>query len=182
MPVIPYQIFFMQQTMLVQTEPRIASEIIEVQVANGTSRAPLPDVPQLRNQGDQVIIIKSIRLITPKVLTHGPNTGTVNTPLADLKKMSLVLYSNGWEKGHLIPVLLLNDVADADSTAATTIPYRQQSTRLSNWTDVDWNKSYLQFSTNLTASQASVTILEVEYVRMSKQIIDGKKVWAEVKG
>lgn len=155
--------------MIVQEEPRGPSEIIEIPIASGATRVTLPDVPQLRNQGDQVVIIKSIRLITAKVLTNAPTLGTAVTPLADLKKISLILYSNGWEKGHLIPVLVLNDVADADSTSATTIPYRSKTTRLSNWQDVDWNKSALQFSAGTSAAGASALVLEVEYIRYQKQ-------------
>lgn len=151
---------------LIMQEPRGASEIIEIPIASGASGSvTLPDVPQLRNQGSEVVIIKSIRLITAKVLTNAPTLGTAVTPLADLRKLSLILYSEGWEKGHLIPVLTLNDVADADSTAATTIPYRQQTTYLDNWKNVDWNKSKLQFSTGTTAAGASALVLEVQYQR-----------------
>lgn len=152
----------------VQEEPRVASELIEIPVASGASRATIPDVPQLRNQGDQVIVIKSIRLITAKVLSTGPVTGTTNMALADLIKCSLVLYSDGWEKGHLIPLLVLNDVADSDGTTATTIPFRYSKTALANWQNVDWNKSYIQFASGTTASAARVVILEVEYQRFQK--------------
>lgn len=158
----------MQQKILVQQEPRGASEIIEIPIASGATRVTLPDVPQLRNQGDQLVIIKAIRVITAKVLTNAPTLGTAVTPLADLRKMSLSIYSQGWEKGHLIPLLLLNDVVDADAASATTIPYRPETTRLNNWQDVDWNKSYIQFSPGTSAAGASACVLEVEYVRYGK--------------
>lgn len=152
------------QTMFVQSAPRGASELIEIPVAlSASGRVTLPDVPQLRNQGDQVVVVKSLRLITPKVLSYGPVTGTVNMTLADLKKCSLVLYSRGWEKGHFIPLLVLNDAADNDSTAATTIPYRNEPTRLDDWKDVDWNKSYVNIANGQTIAAACVVILEVEY-------------------
>ena len=154
---------------LVQESPRIASELIEVSVSSGATRVSLPDVPQLRNQGDQVVVITALRLVTNKVLSKGPVTGTSTMTLTDYVKCSLVLYSNGWEKGHLIPLLTLNDVVDGDSTAATTIPYRYTATRLDNWVNVDWNKSYIQFSNGQSASGASVVILEVEYFVMAKQ-------------
>lgn len=161
------------QKILVQEAPRIASELIEIPISNGASgRVTLPDVPQLRNQGDQVVVITTLRLISPKVLTTGITTGVACTPLADLKKIALTLYSKGWEKGHFIPVLVLNDVSDADSTAATTVPFRENTTKLDNWTDVDWNKSYLQFANGTTASQASTLMLEVEYLKLQK-LADG---------
>lgn len=155
----------MEKQFLMQ-EPRGASEIIEIPIANGASGTiTLPDVPQLRNQGKEMVIIKSIRLISPKVLSNAPTLGTAVTPLADLVKLSLILYSEGWEKGHLIPVLSLNDTADADSTAATTIPYRTNTTYLDNWKNVDWNKSKLVFSAGTTAAGASALVLEVQYQR-----------------
>ena len=158
------------QNIIVSESPRIASVLIEIPIASGASgRVTLPDVPQLRNQGDQLVVIQTVRAISPKVLSHGPTSGTATTPLADLKKLSFTIYSQGWEKGQYIPVLLLNDVADADSTAATTIPYRMAPTRFANWRDVDWNKSYLLFSNGQTASQASTLILEVEYLKFQRR-------------
>jgi len=154
---------------LIQEEPRIASELIEVPISNGASgRITLPDVPQLRNQGDQVIVITTIRLITAKVLQAGITTGVATMPIADLKKCAITLYSKGWEKGHFIPLLILNDVADADSTTSSTIPFRNKTTKLANWTDVDWNKSYIQFANGTAASQASTIMLEVEYLKLQK--------------
>ncbi len=159
-----------QQKIIVQDEPRGASELIEITIASGAAgQVNLPDIPQLRNNGDEIVIIKAIRLITAKVLSKGPTTGATTAALADLIKMSLIIYSQGWEKGHLIPVLVLNDAQDSDATTATTIPFRSQSTRLANWVDVDWNKSKIQFSNGTTASQACVLILEVEYQRFLKR-------------
>ena len=159
----------MSKTILIPETPRIASELIEIPISSGAQgRITLPDVPQLRNQGDQIVVIKAIRLITAKVLTTGPTTGVATTPVADLRKLVLTLYCNGWEKGHYIPVLLLNDVADGDSTAGTTIQYRNHTTRLSDWVNVDWNKSYVLFANSTSASTASTLILEVEYLKMQK--------------
>ena len=171
------------QKIIVQEEPRVASELIEISISSGAAgRVTLPDVPQLRNQGDQIVIIKTLRLITDKVLTFAPTTGAATTPLADLQKISLVIYSNGWEKGHYIPVLTLNDVADADSTAATTIPYRMHTTRLADWKDLDWNKSYLQFSNGTSAAGDSTMILEVEYMRLQKKMINGQTGYVNIDG
>lgn len=168
------------QNVIISESPRIASILIEVNIASGaTGRVTLPDVPQLRNQGDQVVVIQTVRLISPKVLTHGVTTGTAATPLADLRKISFTIYSQQWEKGQYIPILLLNDQQDSDSTAATTIPFRAQPTRFANWKDVDWNKSYLQFSNNQSASQDSTLMLEVEYLKFQKKQ-DG--TWAPVNG
>ena len=156
----------MNQTLLVQQQPIEASELVEIPVSNGASTAVIPDQPQLRNQGGEKIIIKAIRLITPKVLANAPVLGTANTPLADLQNMALILYSDGWEKGHNIPLLTLNDVNDSDSTAATTIPFVNSIPSFGNWNDIDWNKSKLVFASGQVASQASACILQVSYIRV----------------
>lgn len=158
----------MSKTILVQEQPMVATELIEIPVASGATRATIPDVPQLRNQGDQVVILKAIRLITAKVLSTGPVTGTTNMALVDLIKCSLVLYSSGWEKMHLLPLLVMNDMADSDATTASTLPYRFNPTKLADWQNVDWNKSYIQFANGTSASAARVVILQVEYVRYQK--------------
>jgi len=132
---------------LVNEEPRGPSELIEIPVtANGVTRINIPDIQQLRSQQGQVIIVKGIRTITAKVLTNAPITGSVVSPIAELRKASLVLYADGWEKGHLIPLLTMVDEADADATTATTIPYRFKTTKFDDWKNVDWSKSYIQFS------------------------------------
>lgn len=167
-----------RQIVLIQEEPRGPSQLVEIQVTQaGITRVQLPDVQQLRSQVGQDVIIKAVRLITPKVLTNGAISGFVNAPLTELVKISLVLYAEGWEKGHLIPLLVLNDVNDSDATAATTIPFRNKTTRFDNWKNVDWSKSYLQFSNGtaavLPAGASYVVMLDVEYTKLNAQ---GKEI------
>lgn len=152
---------------LVTQEPRGPSQLVEIPVpAQVVSRVALPDVQQLRSQVGQIIVIKALRLISNKVLTNAPVSGFATATLAELKKISLVLYCEGWEKGQLIPLLTLNDVVDADSTA-TGIPYRVVTTRLSDWRNVDWSKSFLQYSNGTPSSGAAYAVLlEVEYIKL----------------
>lgn len=153
---------------LVQEEPRGPSQLVEVPVpTNGNQKIKLPDVQQLRSQEGQVIVIKAIRLITPKVLARGMTINAVNAPLAELQKISLTLYSEQWEKGQMIPLLTLNDMADADATAATTVPYRNKSTRFNNWRNVDWAQSYLLYSNGtVSANSPYVVMFDVEYIKL----------------
>jgi hypothetical protein len=157
-----------QNIILVQEEPRGASQLVEVPVgANGLTRINFPDIQQLRSQVGQTIIIKWIRLITAKVLTNAPTVGGVVAPIAELRKVSVTLYSEGWERGQLIPLLTLNDVADADATTATTIPYRNHPTRFANWKNVDWSKSYLQYSNGTqSANSPYVFVFDIGYVKL----------------
>lgn len=151
---------------MVQEEPRGPSQLIEIPIPANQQKVKLPDVQQLRSTEGQTIIIKSIRLITPKVLTNGMTVAGTNVNLANLQLMCLTLYSQGWEKGQLIPLLVLNDVVDGDSAAATTIPYRNKTTRLNNWRNVDWSQSFLQWANGTQSDAAYVCMLEVEYVKL----------------
>lgn len=160
---------------LVQEEPRGPSMIVEVPVpALVVQRVKFPDIQQLRSTQGNRIVIKAMRLITAKVLTNGVSTGFVNAPLAELRKISLVLYADGWEKGQYIPLLTLNDVCDSDSATATTIPFRNVATKFDSWENVDWSKTYLQYSNNASSSgSAYVVMFDVEYVKLD---INGSEI------
>jgi hypothetical protein len=154
----------MKDLVLVQTEPRGPSITIEVPVStNGRGRVPFPDVAQLRSTTDQRIIIKWARLVTADILTNAPLTGLTNAPLAELQKISLVIYAEGWEKGQSIPILALNDM----SVPGGTFPHRYDQTNFSNWSAVDWPKSYLQYSSGtVSANSPYAVLLEVGYVKL----------------
>lgn len=163
------------RVILVQEEPRGPSQLIEIPVTvNGVNRVAFPDIQQLRSDTTQMIIIKAMRLITADVLTHGIINGAVTAPLAELQKMAVVLYSDGWEKGQLIPILTFNDMA----LPAGTIPHRYHQQRFNNWEKVDWSKSYLQFANaTVSANSPYVVMFDVEYTRfrldpVTKQYIE----------
>jgi hypothetical protein len=161
----------MERVMLVQQEPRVPSQLIEIPVTtNGITRIQLPDVQQLRSTTDRKIILKKLRLITHKILSHAPLGGQATAPLTELVKMTLVLYSNGWEKGQQIPVLFLNPMRDGDSTTATTIPSSNDAaTSFDNWEDVDWAKSYILYSngTGGAAGQPYSIMFEAQYIKLN---------------
>lgn len=163
----------MDKILLVQEEPRGPSMLIETPITNnGTSQLALPLVQQLQTSPDQTVIIKGIRLVTAAELTNSPTLGNPVAPLTELQKISLILYSNGWEKGQLIPLLSLNNTF----TEGSGIPWRDKSTKLANWKAVDWNKSKFVYS-NGTVSAGSPydIVLEVEYIRFDANgnVVDG---------
>lgn len=147
------------QTILVQDEPINMTQLIEIPVTQAQQKVPLPDIQQLRSQEGQIIIIQSLHLVTAKVLTNGMTIAGTNAPLAELQKICLVLYSRGWQRGQLIPLLSLNDMADSDATTATTIPYRNQSTRFANWRNVDFPQSFLQYANGTAAANVPYVIM-----------------------
>lgn len=157
----------MQQIILVQDEPRGPSQLIEVPVpASVVQRVNFPDIQQLRSIVNQVIVIKAIRLITGEVLTNGPITGLTNAAVAELQKISLVIYCEGWEKAQYIPVLTLNDMV----LPAGTFPHRYQATKFDNWENVDWSKTYLQYSNGTGSSGSAYCVMfDVQYVKLDAQ-------------
>lgn len=163
----------MGQTVLVQDEPRGPSVLIEVNVPlNGSQRIPFPDISQLRSTVYQSIVIKGMRLISAEVLTNGVISGNPTAPAAELAKMTITLYCEGWEKGQTIPILTLNDMFF--TTGA--IPFRQNPTRFDNWSPVDFPKSYIQYANGTVSAGAPyVVLLDCEYIRIDAngQLIQG---------
>ncbi len=153
------------QTVIVQDEPRGPSVLIEVPVTiNGQQRIPIPDISQLRSTTTTRIIIKGLRLVSNEVLTNGIINAAVNAPATELQKMSLTIYAEGWEKGQTIPILTFNDFR----FTVGAIPFRYSSTRLSNWVNVDWPKSYIQLANGtVTAGAPYVVLLDCEYERLN---------------
>jgi hypothetical protein len=163
----------MRQAVIVQDEPRGPSVLIEIPVTqNGQQRIPLPDVSQLRSTAYQSIIIKGLRLISVEVLTNGIINGSANAPATELQKMSLTIYSEGWEKGQTIPLLTLNDM----QFTTGAIPFRFNATRFDNWQNVDFPKSYIQLANGtVTAGAPYVVLIDCEYIRLDAngQLIQG---------
>lgn len=157
----------MAQQVLIQEEPRGPSILIEVPVnTNGQQRVPFPDISQLRSTVDQRIVLKGLRLVSVEVLTNGIISANANAPAAELAKMSITIYAEGWEKGQSIPLLTLNDMVF--TTGA--IPYRYNPTRFDNWVNVDWPKSYLQYANGTTSAGAPYVVLfDCEYLRLDAQ-------------
>ncbi len=148
---------------LVQEEPRGPSMLIELPVIqNGLNKVPFPDVDVLKNDTDQVVVIKSMRLITPQVLVGPIILNGVNAPITELQKMAMVLYSEGWEKGEYIPLLTLNDMEEPGQAT----PFRRHATRFADWKKVSWTKSFFQFANGqVSAGAPYVVLIDVEYQR-----------------
>lgn len=153
------------QNVLVQEEPRGPSILIEVNVQNnGLQRVPFPDISQLRSTTTQRIVIKGLRLISAEVLTNGIVSGNPTAPAAELAKIGVTIYAEGWEKGQSIPILTMNDM----QFTVGAIPFRFNPTKFDNWVAVDWPKSYLQYANGTVSAGAPyVVLLDCEYVRLN---------------
>lgn len=166
MPGQPQNLYEKNPVLLVQDEPRGASQLIEVAVFTaGTTKIVLPVIQNLQNQVDVTVVIKALRVIPDTVLALAPTLGGANATLAELQKLSLVLYSQEWEKGQLIPLLTLVDTF----TEGSGIPWRARTTRFDNWRNVNWGKSYILYSNGSSAAGTPYNVIfEAEYVKFDK--------------
>lgn len=161
------------QVIMLQDEPRGPSMLIEVNVTtNGVQRIAFPDISQLRSTTSEKIVIKGLRLISAEVLTNAIISGNPTAPATELQKMSVTIYSEGWERGQTIPILTFNDFRF--TTGA--IPFRYSSTYFDNWVNVDWPKSYIQLANSTVTAGAPYTVLlDCLYVKLDGQgrIVNG---------
>jgi hypothetical protein len=153
----------------VQEAPRDASQLVEVPVlTNGLQRVNFPDVQQLRSLVNQRIIVKEIRLVTPDMLTNAPIGGQLAAPVAELQKLTLTIYCEGWEKAQLMPILILNDLGGG------LTPHRYNGTRFNNWANVDWSKTFLTYSNGTVSAGTPYSVMfDVVYLKLNK---DNKEI------
>lgn len=135
-------------------------ELVELTVpANSTGRVGFNTIPQLRNQSNQTIQIKSIKIYLDTVYANSQVTNSViGMAAAELPKAVLVLYVNGEESIKMIPLAQLNNI---DDLAA---PYQENFSEFDDLTNVDFDKSYVQFS---AASAGTVYVIPfgITYLR-----------------
>lgn len=148
---------------LVKEEPLGPSQLIEVPVTANQQRVNFPDIQQLRSMVNQKIVIKGIDLIIPQVLSNGPITGLAAAPASEIVKISLVVYCEGWEKAQNFPLFSFNNV----HVPTVAVPFAPIRVRLDNWQNVDWSKTYLQFSNGTTSVGSYAVLLNVFYERLN---------------
>jgi hypothetical protein len=141
-------------------------------IANGTlGRVSFNDQPQLRDQPNQIIIILNIELFLNSTYANSQFTNTLpGIPAAELPKGVLVLYINGEESVHLIPLAKLVHINDQLS------PYQWDLQGFDRLSNVDWDKSYVQFS-SATAGGPYVAPFGVTYLRFQVDPTTGN--WIE---
>lgn len=151
------------EKMLIQSQPIRNWTLIETAIAVGNNRIAIQDQPMLKSYAGHRVVIKSLELITAKALTNGVNVNGATITRADIIKMVLVLYCEGWEQVQYIPLSRLIAIQDADSAVGTTIPFMKDATFFENLKDVDWTKSYFLTAAGTTIATAGVIILGVQY-------------------
>jgi hypothetical protein len=117
-------------------------ELVELVIpANSTgTRFPYPDIPQLRDDTTQDIVIMGLYTASVDWMPLSPNGNPVAT-MAQLQNSFLVLYIDGEESMRQIPLPLLQPLWQ--SLATGNMQGLQDILDVENLR-VDWNKSYIQ--------------------------------------
>jgi hypothetical protein len=138
-------------------------ELVEVPVAaNATGQVKFPTLDKLRNQANQIIIIKSISIYPITAYANSQTTNTVPGMAAtEIPKTALVLYVDGEESIRLIPTAQLININDG------TVPFQQQIQPFDDLTDVIFDSSYFQFNAPAAAT-AYVIPVGIVYIRLKK--------------
>lgn len=143
------------------TEPIKMFEIVELLVnANQPGRFYFETQPQLRNQSDQTIIIKGVKVYLDTAYSNSQQTpAVVGLAGTELPKAVLTLYINGQENVKEIPLAELVNINDQAN------PFQQTIEGMADLNNVDWAKSYVQFSV-AAAGTPYVIPFGVTYLRL----------------
>jgi len=109
------------------------------------------DQPQLRTQGDQLVIISGIEAFDINTASAGPS-GTQTASEADFKNAYLVLNVAGTDELKYIPWVKLKSIQTTNPAAA--VSSAQLPFELDDISRIDWTKSYIQASGAVTASRS----------------------------
>lgn len=140
-------------------------EMVELTIdANQPGRFNFVTQPQLRNQPDQIIYIKGIEVFPITAYSNSQTSGAIaGVPVTELIKAVLVLYVNGEESVHMIPLPQLVHVND---TANPSV-FQQEIQQFADLENVAWEKSYVQFSV-AAANTPYVIPFGITYIRMQR--------------
>lgn len=126
-------------------------ELVELLVpALSTGRINFNTIPQLRNQANQIIVVKNIEVFAADTYANSQVTNTIaGMPITEIPKACLTLYVNGEESTHLMPLARL--VHSINQTSPT--PSQLWVEGFDDLSNVDFDKSYVQFNAASAAAQ-----------------------------
>jgi hypothetical protein len=136
-------------------------ELVELVIgANLTgTRFPYPDIPQLRMDSTQDIIITGIQIYTIENMPLSPN-GNIVATTAQILNSFLTLYIQGEESVRQFPLINAQNIFQALATGTTQQTF--EAVKLNNLI-VDWNKSYIQAAAAYGNGANFSIMLSVEY-------------------
>jgi hypothetical protein len=120
-------------------------ELVELIIPAGSTgtRFPYPDIPQLRDDTTQDIIVCSLETWSVDALPLTAN-GNTNATYLQLANSFLTLYIEGEESVRQLPFINLNHMRQALATGTTFNAIDKLKTE---YLKIDWNKTYLQAAT-----------------------------------
>ena len=116
-------------------------ELVELVIpANSTgTRFPYPDIPQLRDDTTQDIVIMGLETFSVDAMPLSPNGNPVAT-MADLQNSFLILYIDGEESMRQIPLVRMQPIWESLNTGLLQGVLKELDVENLR---VDWNKSYI---------------------------------------
>lgn len=117
-------------------------ELVELVIpaASTGTRFPYPDIPQLRDDTTQDIIICGLEAFPVDALPLAPSGNAVMT-FAQMQNSFLTLYVEGEESVRQLPLIRLNPMRQASGTGTTLNVVERLPVE---YLKVDWNKTYIQ--------------------------------------
>jgi hypothetical protein len=135
-------------------------ELVELIIPAGSTgtRFPYPDIPQLRNDSTQDIIICGLETFSVDELPLTANGNPVAT-FAQLQNAFLTLYVASEESVRQVPLIRMNPLRQA---AAAGVTFNAIDKLNLEYLQIDWNKTYIQAATpfgTILAPNAQFSIL-----------------------
>lgn len=117
-------------------------ELVELVIPAGSTgtRFPYPDIPQLRDDTTQDIIICGMETFSVDAMPLAPSGNAVAT-FIQLGNSFLTLYVEGEESVRQVPFIRMNAMRQASATGTT---FNVVDRLPIEYLKVDWNKTYVQ--------------------------------------
>lgn len=149
-------------------------ELVELIIPAGSTgtRFPYPDIPQLRDDTTQDIIICGIETVSAEVMPLSAN-GNAVASFAQLQNSFLTLYIESEESMRQIPLVRLDPFFQALSTGPT---FAVPDPLKTEYLKVDWNKSYIQAATPFGTTEAPNEQFSIMLLVWYKKMMSG--AWA----
>jgi hypothetical protein len=146
-------------------------ELVELIIPAGSTgtRFPYPDIPQLRDDTTQDIVICGIEAYSVDALPLSGNGNDVAS-FAQLQNSFLTLYIEGEESMRQMPLVRLNPMFQALNTGVTLNVADPLQTE---YLKVDWNKSYIQAAAPYGTVDAPNTQFSIMLTVWYKKLLSG---------
>jgi hypothetical protein len=132
-------------------------ELIELIITAGTTGTTMdfPDIPNLRDDVTQDIIIVGIEVYAAETMPLSPAGNPVAT-MADLENMYLTFYIEEEESIRNVPLPRIQPIWQSNTAGALQ---GGQATLSLECVKVTWNKSYLTFATPFAGDALPISVL-----------------------